>query len=64
MRLLKPSNNSIQIDIKRWINQAFELGPKTWDRLIIVRKQYNVRYKNKYTKPSSVLLLGLVYLFL
>ena len=24
---------------------------------------YNVRYKNKYTKPSSVLLLGLVYLF-
>jgi hypothetical protein len=29
----------------------------------VIEAAVNVHYKNKYTKPSSVLLLGLVYLF-
>ena len=39
MRLLKPSNNFIQIVLMRWINHAFMLGPQTWVRLITLQKQ-------------------------
>ena len=42
MRLLKPSNNLIQIVLMRWINQAFMLGPQTWVRLITLKKQLNI----------------------
>ena len=43
MRLLKPSNNFIQIVLMGWINQAFKLGPKTCVRLIIIKKQYDIQ---------------------
>ena len=36
-------------------------GKRKW--LIISQVTHNVRYENKYTKRSSVLLLHLVYLF-
>ena len=36
----------------------------SWTMILAMGISYsNVRYENKYTKPSSVLLLGLVYLF-
>ena len=43
MRLLKPSNNFIQIVLMRWINQAFMLRPQTWVRLITLKKQANIK---------------------
>ena len=43
MRLLKPSNNFIQIVLMRWINQAFMLRPQTWVRLITLKKQPNIQ---------------------
>ena len=43
MRLLKPSNNFIQIVLMRWIIQAFMLGPQTWVRLIDLKKQPNIQ---------------------
>ena len=39
----------------RWINQAFKLGPKTWVRLIIIKKQYNIQniFSRNERKPSK-----------
>ena len=50
MRLLKPSNNLIQIVLMRWINQAFMLGPQTWVRLITLKKQTNI--ENMFSKSK------------
>ena len=33
----------MQIVLMRWINQAFMLGPKTWVRLITLKKQRNIQ---------------------
>ena len=54
MRLLKPSNNFIQIVFMRWIIQAFMLGPKTWVRLIALKKQPNIQ--NIFSKSERKLL--------
>ena len=63
MRLLKPSNNFIQIILMRWINQAFNLGPKAWVRLIIIKKQYAIqnifsRNERKASKNYSKVMYG------
>ena len=54
MRLLKPSNNFIQIVIMRWINQAFMLGTQSWVRLITLIYKFVSSY-NKLDIPCRCL---------
>ena len=53
MRLLKSSNNFIQIVLMSWIIQAFMLGPQTWIRQISLKKQPNIQ--NIFSKHARKL---------